>query len=184
MLIIFSTFFYSTSLTSLHLLCAHADSCTAESHVRMHAVRRPLLSTVFFFYFYYYFHRDFAPPPLRLLSAAPQSVLQLCARARALAHAAAPSLSKGPCCGGVGGKRCAAVCHPTNEFLLTSRSPLKKQFVLKRRCAELPCSCLCSHTRHPHRRHLLSALFCYLCRRSLSPFFSHCFPHPFPSHFN
>lgn len=60
----------------------------------------------------------------------------------------------------------AAECHPTNEFLLTSPSPLKKQFVLKRRCAELPCSCLCSHAR---RHHLLSALFCYLRRLSFSP---------------
>lgn len=125
-----------------------------RNHTQARACRAPCCAfcSVFFIY--------------RPLSTAPQSVLQLCARA--LVHAAAPSLSQGLCCGGgMGGTEgvCAAESHPTNEFLLTSRSPLKKQFVLKRRCAELPCSCLCSHARRRH--HLLSALFCYL--RCLSP---------------
>lgn len=117
------------------------------------------------------------PSPLRTLSTAPQSVPQLCARA--LVHAAAPSL---PQVCAVSGGRCAAECHITNEFLLTARSPLKKQFVLKRRCAELPCSCLCSHVRR--RCHLLSALFCHLRRLSLSPVASHCLPRQFPLRFN
>lgn len=51
------------------------------------------------------------------------------------------SLSWGLCCGATG------ECHLTNEFLLTSRSPLKNLFVLLQQHAELPCSCLCSQTQ-------------------------------------
>lgn len=47
----------------------------------------------------------------------------------------------GLCCGATG------ECHLTNEFLLTSLSPLKNLFVLLQQHAALPCSCLCSQTQ-------------------------------------
>lgn len=97
------------------------------------------------------FHRDVTQSPLHLFS----SYLGLtrthtCTHAGT--HAAASSLLQGLCCGG------AAECHLTNEFLLTSRSPLKNLFALRQRCAELPPAAVCVLTH----RHLLSAIFCYL----------------------
>lgn len=49
-------------------------ACTTDSHVRVHACIQQC--------FLFYFLRDSTRSPLRLLSTAPQSVLQLCARAR------------------------------------------------------------------------------------------------------
>lgn len=54
---------------------------------------------------------------------------------------ATTSLSWGLCCGALG------ECHPTNEFLLTTLSPLKNLFVLLQQLAVLPCSCFCSQTQ-------------------------------------
>lgn len=123
-------------------------------HVYVRAVRRAVQSAVFFD-----FHRDVTRSPLRPLSPAPQSGPQSRTRTRSCTRRCTVPLA--------GGCAAAEWCHLTNEFLLTSRSPLKNLFVLKRQCAELPLQLFVFSSA-------CATATCYLLSLALSPIRSSC----------
>lgn len=135
-------------------------SCLPLLSVRVHlyacVIRRAVHAAQFID-----FHRDMTQAPLHLFT----PFLNLPRRTHTHKHIHphrchySPSSepqhpSHGGLCCGAAGER-----HLTNEFLLTSLSPLKNLFVLLQQRAALPCSCLCSQTQ---------ALVIYTCVVSLA----------------
>ena len=137
-------------------------SCLLQLWVRVHlhacVIRRAVHAAQFID-----FHRDMTQAPLHLFT----PFLNLPRRAHTQTHPPPPPCHRhyspssepqhpshgGLCCGAAGER------HLTNEFLLTSLSPLKNLFVLLQQRAALPCSCLCSQTQ---------ALVIYTCAVSLA----------------
>lgn len=136
-------FFHIQLLHTLSLLCCNSCACVCTLVCMCDGVLCAAESIDF--------HRDMTQAPLHLFTPflnllhthshpithththSPPTSLPV--------HRATASLSRGLCYGATG------ECHLTNEFLLTSLSPLKNLFVFLQQHAALPCSCLCSQTQ-------------------------------------